>query len=80
MRKLSLKLPEPLYQQLEALADEENVPIDQFINTAIAEKLSVLTTQTYFEAPGGYQLPHSLGLADDAGVSAADSEDWLQSR
>lgn len=80
MRKLSLKLPETLYKQLEALARAEGVPIDQFINTAIAEKLLALTTQNRFEAPEGYQLPRSLGLAEDAGVSAVDSEGWLQGR
>ena len=51
-----------------------------------SKKTSFETVRLMREALEGYiqsrprALPRSLGLADDAGVSAADSEDWIHSR
>lgn len=50
MSNLSLRLPESLYKQVKELAKKEGVSINQFVTTALAEKLSALMTQDYLEA------------------------------
>ena len=50
MSNLSLRLPESLHKQVKALAKEEGVSINQFITTALAEKLSALITEDYLGA------------------------------
>lgn len=50
MGKFRLQLPESLHKQIKALAKEEGVSINRFINAALAEKLSALMTQDYLEA------------------------------
>lgn len=50
MSSLSLRLPESLHKQVKALAKREGVSINQFITTALAEKLSALLTEEYLEA------------------------------
>jgi Ribbon-helix-helix protein, copG family. len=49
MSAISLNLPDSLYKRLEELAKRENVSIDQFISSALAEKISALLTQEYLE-------------------------------
>lgn len=49
MSTLSLRLPESLHKQLKELAQREGVSINQFITTAVAEKLSALMTVDYLE-------------------------------
>ena len=46
---LSLRLPESLHKQLEAVAERNGVSINQFVATAVAEKLSALMTADYLE-------------------------------
>lgn len=50
MSNLSLRLPESLHKQVKALAKREGVSINQFVTTALAEKLSALMTQDYLQA------------------------------
>ena len=47
MSTISLRLPDSLHQQLGELAKQEDVSINQFITTALAEKLSALMTEEY---------------------------------
>ena len=47
MSALSLRLPESLHKQLRELAKQEGVSINQFVTTAVAEKLSALMTEDY---------------------------------
>ena len=49
MSTLSLRLPESLHKQLKAVAERDSVSINQFIATAVAEKLSALMTADYLE-------------------------------
>jgi hypothetical protein len=49
MSTLSLRLPESLHKQLKAVAERDGVSINQFIATAVAEKLSALMTVEYLE-------------------------------
>ena len=47
MSTISLRLPESLHQQVRELAIRERISINQFISTALAEKLSALVTEEY---------------------------------
>ncbi len=49
MSSLSLRLPNSLHKQLRELAQREGVSINQFIATAVAEKMSALATVDYLE-------------------------------
>ena len=47
MSTISLRLPESLHNTVRELAKQENVSINQFISTALAEKMSALMTEEY---------------------------------
>ena len=47
MSVLSLRLPESLHKRVRELARQEEVSINHFITTALAEKLAVLMTTEY---------------------------------
>lgn len=49
MSYLSVQLPDSLYKSLQALAEQDGISIDQFIATAVAEKIAALTTEPYLE-------------------------------
>ena len=49
MSTLSLRLPKSLHKRLKELAEREGISINQFIATAVAEKMSALTTAEYLE-------------------------------
>ncbi|WP_043739116.1 hypothetical protein [Thioalkalivibrio nitratireducens] len=48
MAQYALRVPESLYQYARKLAEEEQVSMNQFFVTAIAEKVSALKTEAYF--------------------------------
>lgn len=49
MSQLNVQLPDSLYKSLQALAEQDGISVDQFIATAVAEKIAALTTETYLE-------------------------------
>ena len=49
MSTLSIRIPESLHKRVKALASKDNISINQFIATALAEKLSALDTENYLE-------------------------------
>jgi len=49
MSSLSLRLPDSLHRHIKELSEKEGVSINQFISTAVAEKISALSTQNYLE-------------------------------
>ena len=49
MSTLRLRLPESLHKQLKVIAEQEGISINQFIATAVAEKVSALMTAEYLE-------------------------------
>jgi hypothetical protein len=49
MSTLSLRLPESLHKQVRELAEREGISINQFVVTAVAEKMSALLTEEYLE-------------------------------
>jgi predicted transcriptional regulator len=49
MNAISLRLPESLHKKVKELAKQDKMSINQFINAAIAEKVSALLTKAYLE-------------------------------
>ena len=52
MSSLSLRLPESLHRKLRELAERDDISINQFIATAVAEKAAALLTVEYLDARG----------------------------
>lgn len=71
MRKsnFALRLQPSLLDEARKLAEEEGVALNQFINVAVAEKLSALRTQSYIaERAARADIPKALGVLKRAGV------------
>jgi hypothetical protein len=49
MSTLSLRLPRSLHKHLKELARRDGISINQFITTAVAEKLAALQTVEYLQ-------------------------------
>lgn len=47
MSSISLRLPESLHKKARALAKKENTSINQLVSSALAEKISAITTEEY---------------------------------
>jgi hypothetical protein len=52
MSTLSLRLPPSIHRYVGELARREGVSLNHFITTAVAEKISALTTEEYLEKRG----------------------------
>jgi hypothetical protein len=50
MSALNLRLPDSIHRHIREFAKNEGVSINQFIATAIAEKISALATEDYLQA------------------------------
>ncbi len=50
MSALSLRLPESIHRHIREIAKKEGVSINQFISSAVAEKISALMTEEYLES------------------------------
>lgn len=48
MANYALRIPESLFEYARKVAEEEQVSMNQFFVTAIAEKVSALKTETWF--------------------------------
>lgn len=50
MSSISLRLPESLHKKARDLAKKEKTSINQLVSSALAEKISALTTEDYLKA------------------------------
>jgi uncharacterized protein (DUF1778 family) len=50
MTTLNLTLPNSLQRHLQEMADLDGVPVEQFVMSAVAEKISALTAEDYLRA------------------------------
>ena len=50
MGALSLRLPESIHRHLREIAKQEGVSINQFISSAVSEKISAILTEEYIQA------------------------------
>jgi hypothetical protein len=53
MSIVQVQIPDSLHKSLSDLAGRDGISIDQFISTAIAEKLSALMTEDYLKNRAG---------------------------
>ena len=49
MSTISLRVPNSLHKKVREIAKKDNVSINQFINSALAEKIAAFLTQEYLE-------------------------------
>ncbi len=47
MSALSLRLPNSVHRHIKEIASQEGVSINQFISSAVSEKISAITTENY---------------------------------
>jgi uncharacterized protein (DUF1778 family) len=50
MGALSLRLPESIHRHIREIAKQEGVSINQFISSAVSEKVSAILTEDYIKA------------------------------
>ena len=50
MSALSLRLPESIHRHIREIARREGVSINQFISSAVSEKVSALMTEDYLKS------------------------------
>lgn len=71
MRKsnFALRLQPSLLEEARRVAEAEGVALNQFINVAVAEKLSAMRTERYFaERAAKADVPKALAILERAGV------------
>lgn len=49
MSTISVRLPDSLYRMAKSIAGEDHVSMNQFIASAVAEKVAALTTEGYLK-------------------------------
>ena len=49
MSTLSVRLPDSLHQMAKTIASEDRISMNQFIASAVAEKVAALTTESYLK-------------------------------
>lgn len=76
MSTLSLRLPESLHRKVKELSQKENISINQFIASALAEKISALLTEEYLEkrAQRGSKAKFESALSKVSDVEPEDSD------
>lgn len=50
MSALSLRLPDSIHRHIKKIAKKEGVSINQFISSAVSEKISALLTEDYLKS------------------------------
>ena len=76
MTTLNLTLPNSVQRHIQEMADMDGVPVSQFIITAVTEKISALTAESYLRTraeranPAAFQaildkVPHRAPLPGD---------------
>ncbi len=65
MSTVQVHLPDSLQHQLQTLAERDGISIDQFIATAVAEKMAALLTEAYLaeRAQRGSRAKYEAALA-----------------
>lgn len=72
---LSIRLQPSLLEEARKLAAHEGVGLNQIVNTAVAEKLSAIRTETYFlERAARSDVKTAFDILDRAGVGNAPEE------
>lgn len=79
MSVLSLRLPDSLHRQVKELASRDGISINQFVATAVAEKMSALMTEEYLRerAARGSRAKYEAALAQVPDVEPEDERDRI---
>jgi hypothetical protein len=74
-----LRLQSSLLEQVRRLAEEDATSVNQFINVAVAEKLSAMQMASYFrERAKRVNIPEALALLDRLGIEPPRPGDELE--
>ena len=57
MTTLNLTLPNSIQRHLQEMADLEGVPVNQFVTSAVVEKISALTAESHLRTRAGRADP-----------------------
>ncbi|HEV8357930.1 MAG TPA: toxin-antitoxin system HicB family antitoxin [Gemmatimonadales bacterium] len=78
MSTLSLRLPDSLHRRVKELAARDDISINQFIATAVAEKMSALQTLDYLEARArrGDRTAYARALARVPDRAPIPGDEW----
>jgi hypothetical protein len=60
MSTLSLRLPDSIHRHIKEIAKREGVSINQFISTAVSEKISAILTEKYLTSRAERAKPEAL--------------------
>lgn len=60
MSTLSLRLPDSIHRHIKEIAQQEGVSINQFISTAVSEKVSSILTEEYLKERAQQAKPEAL--------------------
>ena len=60
MSALNLRLPDSIHRHIREIAKREGVSINQFISTAVSEKVSAILTEEYLSARAGRRQKRSV--------------------
>ena len=60
MSQVALRLPDSLHQYAKQLAAQDSASLNQFIVTAVAEKISALNTEAFFHQRAARSCPEKL--------------------
>lgn len=82
MSTLSLRLPDSLHKKVKELAERDDISINQFIATAVAEKMSALLTLDYLAERGerGSRAAFEQALSKVASRAPVPGDEWPASR
>ena len=76
MTALTVRLPNSVHQKIRELAERDEISVNQFIASAVSEKMASVLTLDYLksEAARGQRsdFDHFLGLIPNAPVMAGD--------
>ena len=53
MSTLSIRIPDSIHEEVKKISKEDNISINQFIASAIAEKVTALETENYLNKRAG---------------------------
>jgi len=60
MGALNLRLPDSIHRHIKEVAKKEGVSINQFISTAVTEKISAIMTEDYLKGRAARAKKHDL--------------------
>lgn len=65
MSALSVRLPDSVHETVKALAEKDNISINQFISSAVIEKITAMETEEYLSMRAARGSREKLGTILD---------------